>query len=51
MITLMGCHGSHPEQAAEYAAWQSSIEQQGSDFPSREPIEALALKHGALLKA
>ena len=51
VITLLGCHGSHPEQAAEYAAWQSAIEQQGSAFPSRAAIEALAREHGALPEA
>ncbi|UCC56214.1 MAG: hypothetical protein JSU75_00045 [Gammaproteobacteria bacterium] len=48
VITLLGCHGSHPEQAAEYAAWQSYVAQRGSEFPSRERIEALAREHGAL---
>ena len=47
IITLLGCHGSHPEQAADYAAWQSYIEQQGRDFPSRNSIELLAREHGA----
>ena len=50
VITLLGCHGSHPEQAAENAAWQSYIEQQGSAFPSRDAVEALARAHGALPK-
>lgn len=48
MVTLLGCHGSHPEQAAEYAAWQIYIEQQGNAFPSRADIEALARDHGVL---
>jgi hypothetical protein len=48
VVTLLGCHGSHPEQAAEYAAWQSYVDQHGSTFPSRETVEALARAHGAL---
>jgi hypothetical protein len=51
VVTLLGCHGSHPEQAAEYAAWRSYVEQQGSAFPSRETVVALARAHGALTEA
>jgi len=49
VVTLLGCHGSHPEQAADHAAWQSYVEQQGSDFPARDRIEALAREYGASL--
>jgi hypothetical protein len=44
VVTLLGCHGSHPEQAAEYADWQCHLAQ-CRDYPENEQLLALARKH------
>jgi len=42
VITVLGCHGTHPEQAAEYADWKFHLEQQGAGYPSRAELENMA---------
>jgi hypothetical protein len=42
VVTLLACHGSHPEHAAEYADWQSYLAQYGDDYPESAQLEALA---------
>jgi hypothetical protein len=42
VVTLLGCHGSHPEHAAEYADWQSHLAQRHDDYPETEQLDALA---------
>ena len=49
IITVLGCQGTHPQLAAEFAAWQAYLEEQGGDFPSRQRIDDLAREYGALL--
>jgi len=49
VITVLGCQGTHPHLAAEFSAWRSYIEEQGSDFPTRQQIDDLARKYGGLL--
>ena len=42
VITVLGCHGTHPEQAAEYADWQQYLEQLGPAYPSYAELEIMA---------
>jgi len=42
VVTLLGCRGSHPEHAEEYAQWQFHLAQRGDDYPSAEELAALA---------
>ena len=44
VVTLLGCHGSHPAQAAEYADWQDHLAQR-RDYPGNEQRLALAHEH------
>lgn len=48
VITMLGCHGTHPEQAAEYADWQFHLEQLGAAYPSREQLVNKARGMGLL---
>ena len=41
VITLLGCQGTHPEQAAEYADWQFHLEQSGSSYPDRDELQKM----------
>jgi len=45
VVTLLGCHGSHPEQAAEYADWQLHLARCGADYPESEQLAALVREH------
>ena len=49
VITLLGCQGTHPEQAAEYADWQFHLEQVGPDYPDRQQLEFHVREKGLLL--
>jgi len=51
VISLLGCQGSHPELAAEFADWRVYLEKCGDAFPSREEIERLARDHGAVIES
>jgi len=42
VVTLLGCQGSHPEQAAEYAEWQFHLAQQNEPYPDDEELIRLA---------
>jgi hypothetical protein len=48
VVTVPGCRGSSPVEAAEFADWQIHREQSGADSPDREQIVALARKAGYL---
>jgi hypothetical protein len=48
VITVLGCHGSHPEQAAEFADWQLHLEQLGDAYPDRDALRELARQAGYL---
>ena len=48
VISLLGCRGTNPEQAADYADWQFYLEAQAADYPSPVEIEALAREYGAI---
>lgn len=45
VVTLLGCHGSHPEHAAAYADWQLHLAQCRDDYPESEQLAALAREH------
>jgi hypothetical protein len=45
VVTLLGCHGSHPEHAAEYADWQLHLTQCQDAYPDSEQLAALASEH------
>ena len=45
VVTLLGCHGSHPEHAAEYADWQSHLAQCREDYPEDEQLAQLAREY------
>jgi hypothetical protein len=46
VVTLLGCRGSHPEQAAEFAAWQVHREQLAGAYPDRAGLLRLAMEAG-----
>ncbi len=48
VITVLGCHGSNPEQAAAFADWQLHREQLGDAYPGREVLRELARRAGYL---
>lgn len=45
VVTLLGCHGSHPEHAAEYADWQLHLAECHDDYPGSEQLATLAREH------
>ena len=47
VITVLGCHGTHPELAAAFSEWQSFLQQGGAGYPARPVIESLARDCGA----
>ena len=46
VVTVLGCRGSHPEQASEFAAWQTHRDQLAADYPDREGLQRLAIEAG-----
>jgi hypothetical protein len=48
VITLLGCQGSEPELAGEYAGWRQYLEQCRDGYPAREELEHIARRHGAI---
>ena len=48
VITVLGCHGTNPEEAAEYAAWQFHLEQLGDGYPGRDQLAQIARDAGYL---
>ena len=42
VVTVLGCRGSHPQQAAEFAEWQTYREQLGDDYPGPDELRRLA---------
>jgi hypothetical protein len=45
VVTLLGCHGSHPEHAADYADWQRHLAECRDDYPESEQLASLARAH------
>ena len=48
VITLLGCQGSEPELAGQYAEWRLYLEQHPASYPSPGELEAIAREYGAL---
>jgi hypothetical protein len=48
VVTVLGCHGTHPEQAAEFADWQLYREQLANSYPDRDALRELARRAGYL---
>jgi len=48
VITVLGCQGTNPEQAAELADWKFYLEQRGESYPGREELQAIARELGVL---
>jgi hypothetical protein len=48
VITVLGCHGSNPDEAAEFSEWQFHLEQLGGGYPGREQLQQIARDAGCL---
>ena len=48
VVTVLGCQGTNPEQAAEFADWKFHLEQRGEYCPTRDEFQAIAMKKGVL---
>jgi hypothetical protein len=48
VITVLGCHGTNPDEAAEYSAWQFHLEQLGDSYPGPAQLEQIARDAGLL---
>ena len=46
VVTVLGCQGTHPEQAAEFAEWQVYREQIGSHYPDVAALMQFAREAG-----
>ena len=49
VITLLGCHGSEPRLASEYAEWQLYLDQQSAGYPSPVELYDIARQYGATI--
>ncbi len=47
VVTVLGCQGTDPHLASEFAAWQDLLEQLGTGYPERDQIEQLMRSHAA----
>jgi len=47
VVTVLGCQGTDPELAAEFAAWQGYREQLGGNYPQPEEIGRLMQEYAA----
>lgn len=48
VVTVLGCQGTNPEQAAEFADWKFHLEQCGEPYPTRSELQAIAQEQGVL---
>lgn len=48
VVTMLGCQGTHPEQAAELADWKFQLEQRGEPCPTRSELLAIVQEQGVL---
>lgn len=46
VVTVLGCRGTDPEQAAEYAEWQLYREQIGDNYPDEDALLQFAREAG-----
>ena len=49
VVTVLGCQGTEPELAADFAQWRLEIGQGLAAYPPRAEILSLAREHGALV--
>jgi hypothetical protein len=42
VITVLGCQGTNPQQAAEFSDWKFELEQRGECYPTRDELRAIA---------
>jgi hypothetical protein len=48
VVTVLGCQGSRPDEAREFADWQAHREQLGNRYPDRVALLDLAKRTGYL---
>lgn len=48
VVSVLGCHGSDPDLAGDYAEWQSYRQTCGDDYPDEKQLHELARTLGAL---
>ena len=48
VVTVLGCQGTHPQQAAEFAEWQAYREQLAAEYPDADELQRLAEASGSL---
>lgn len=46
VVTVLGCHGSNPEEAAAFAEWQVYRQQLGAQYPDRPQLQRIAAAAG-----
>ena len=39
VVSVLGCQGTHPQQAAEFAEWQMYREQLAADYPDHDRLK------------
>lgn len=49
VVTVLGCQGTDPDEADEFARWKSELEMKGKGYPAREYLEQLAREAGLLV--
>ncbi|MDX1698849.1 MAG: hypothetical protein R3308_11205 [Thiohalobacterales bacterium] len=48
VVTVLGCQGTNPEQAADFAEWQICREQLADDYPDADGLLRLAREAGCI---
>ncbi|MDH5735322.1 MAG: hypothetical protein OEY87_04285 [Gammaproteobacteria bacterium] len=48
VITVLGCHGTDPELASLFSAWQSYLQMSAEAYPADEVIQQIAFSKGAV---
>ena len=48
VVTVLGCQGTNPEQAAEFADWKFHLERCGERYPTRDELQLIATEKGLL---
>lgn len=48
VVTVLGCQGTNPAEAAELADWKFQLEQRGAGYPTRMELEAIVRAQGIL---
>jgi hypothetical protein len=49
VISVVGCQGTDPQLAAELASWQTYLQTQADQYPSRSSIDSIAKQLGAII--